>query len=140
MSSQQSMFFICIGSNLTLDCVASRQGLHNGHSKARHESIWSNTAINRALEIQDQRTIDHTFMAIEFVCWFETISEFESCLTRAAIHMVGMMTILSMRGPEQFATEMGRRLFLSAVFLWVGLNTQTLLSNQTEPGNSQVDT
>ena len=78
--------------------------------------------------------------AIELVCWFETISEFESCLTRAAIHMAGMMTILSMRGPEQFATEMGRRLFLSAVFLWVGLNTQTLLSNQTEPGNSQVDT
>jgi hypothetical protein len=61
------MFFICIGSNLTLDCVASRQGPHNGHRKARHESIWSNTAINRALEIQHQRTIDHTFMAIELV-------------------------------------------------------------------------
>jgi hypothetical protein len=43
--------------------------------------------------------------------WFETISEFEPCLTRAAIHMAGMMTILSMRGPEQFAAEMAGGLF-----------------------------
>ena len=76
-------------------------------------------AINRALESQDQRTIDHTFMAIELVCLFETISESQSSLGRAELHLRGMMSMLAVRGREQFVTKTGRRLFLAAVFLWV---------------------
>jgi hypothetical protein len=83
-------------------------------------------AINRALEMHDQRTIDHTFMAIELVCLFEAVSEVESSLRRAEKHLRGMMSVLTIRGPEQFATKTGRRLFLAAVFLWVSTSILTI--------------
>jgi hypothetical protein len=76
-------------------------------------------AINHAWEIRDQRTIDHTFMAIELVCLFETLSEAESSLRRAEQHLRGMMSMISMRGSRQFVSKTGRRLFLAAIFLWV---------------------
>jgi hypothetical protein len=76
-------------------------------------------AISHALDMQDQRTIDHTFVTIELINLFEFLSEVESSLIRAKQHLRDMLAILSMRGFKQFASKTGRALFLAAIFLWV---------------------
>ena len=89
-------------------------------------------AINRALKAQDQRTLDHTFMAIELVCLFECLCEVESSWGRVELHLRGMMSMLAARGRKQFATKTGRRLFLSAVFLWVRAPIHMIPKSKTE--------
>ena len=75
-------------------------------------------AINLALEDPKQRLNDYTFMAIELICLFETISKFEDSVGRAQKHLQGLISMLSARGDYQFNTPTGRRLFLTSFLLW----------------------
>ena len=90
--------------------------------------------INKALEDPTQRTIDHTFMAIELIILFEllesglhsefvgprygTIGEFNLKVDRVLAHLRGIMAVVSIRGREQFSDSLGRRLFLTACVVW----------------------
>ena len=76
-------------------------------------------SVNIALGDLDQRVTDHTFMAVIFICIFETLTQVPDAATRAAVHLRGLMTMVDLRGPGQFSTATGRRLFLVADFLWV---------------------
>lgn len=90
--------------------------------------------INKALEDSAQRTIDHTFMAIELIILFEllesglhsefvgprygTLGDFNHKVDRVLAHLRGIMAVVSIRGREQFSNSLGRRLFLTACVIW----------------------
>ena len=75
-------------------------------------------AVNEALGDPEQRISDHTFMAVIFICIFEALTKVDDT-SRTVVHMRGLMTMVDLRGPRQFNTPIGRRLFLMADFLWV---------------------
>lgn len=90
--------------------------------------------INKTLEDPSQRTIDHTFMAIELIILFEllesglhsefigprygSLGEFNHKVDRVLAHLRGIMAVVSIRGREQFSESLGRRLFLTACVIW----------------------
>lgn len=89
------MLLIRIGGNLTVGNVAVGQGLYLSHLTAAVKAYGrALRAINRTLDMQNQRTIDHTFMAIELFYFFESLSDTESSLRRSDHHLRGMISII----------------------------------------------
>lgn len=75
-------------------------------------------SVNKAFGDLEQRVSDHTFMTVIFVCIFEILTEVPDALTRGAVHLrLLMMMMVNLRGPGQYSSVTGRRLFLVADFL-----------------------
>lgn len=55
--------------------------------------------------------------AIELVCLFETLTKFGDSVGRAQKHLLGLISMLSARGDDQFTSPIGRRLFLTSFLL-----------------------
>ena len=97
--------------------------------------IWRSLGlINKTLEDPTQRTIDHTFMAVELINLFEllesglhsefigprhrTLGEFNHKVDRVLACLRGIMPVVSIRGREQFSESLGRRIFLTTCVIW----------------------
>ncbi|KAF2260281.1 hypothetical protein CC78DRAFT_28884 [Lojkania enalia] len=71
------------------------------------------TCIRRAIDNPIEATSDSTLMAVILVVLFETIHfEVSDRYEYWAAHVKGAMTLLQLRGREQFATERGGQLYL----------------------------
>ncbi|WPH00724.1 Hypothetical protein R9X50_00355400 [Acrodontium crateriforme] len=93
----------------------SQQG--NGPScslEARSKYISAIHLVNSAIGTPNLARQDSTLQAINVLSIFEAITGFNRSLDSWRDHVNGAGALLQLRGPEQFATETGGRLFIQA--------------------------
>ena len=99
--------------------VASRTGFQNQDLLRVAAKMYGSALrlINLALQSPVQCLQDNTILAVTLTALFESMQEnVDDSLTAA--HLRGMMSMINARGPSQFQTITGRRIFIYAYFGW----------------------
>ncbi|KAF2171896.1 hypothetical protein M409DRAFT_63438 [Zasmidium cellare ATCC 36951] len=82
------------------------------HPAARKHYLTAIQQTNQALRSPDEVKKDSTLQAINILAIFEILSGYERSLDAWRDHIKGAASLLQLRGPEQFKTHTGCRLFM----------------------------